>query len=47
MKNKKTINFNKMLKRNNILFKSLEFSPDYDINSDFNKNKLATHIIKF
>jgi hypothetical protein len=36
-----------MLKRNNLLFKSLEFSPDYNPNSDFTRRLLATHLTKF
>lgn len=36
-----------MLKRNNLLFKSLEFSPDYNPNTEFSKKVLATHLVEF
>lgn len=41
------VEFERMLKRNNLLFKSLEFSPDYNPNSDFTRKLLATHLMKF
>lgn len=41
------VNMEKDLERNNILFKSMEHSPDYDYTLDPAHKRLDTHILPF
>lgn len=44
---KNTVSFEKMMKRKCEIFKPREFCPDYDVNCEFGKKRLALSIIPF